>query len=34
MGWYEEMKNLFTYSDLPEELPTFVTVFQKRDNQI
>jgi hypothetical protein len=30
----EEMKDLFTYSDMPEELPAFVTVCQERDNQI
>jgi len=30
----EEMKDSFTYSDKPEELPAFVTVCQKRDNQI
>jgi len=30
----KEMKNSFTYSDMPEELPAFVTVCQKRDDQI
>jgi hypothetical protein len=34
MGMSEEMKHSFTYSDMPEELPAFVTVCQKRDNQI
>jgi hypothetical protein len=34
MGLSEEMKNSFTYSDIPEELPEFVTVCQKRDNYI
>jgi hypothetical protein len=34
MGLSEEMKDSFTYSDMPEELPAFVTVCQKRDNQI
>jgi hypothetical protein len=34
MGLSEEMKDSFTYSDMPEELPVFVTVCQKRDNQI
>jgi len=34
MGLSEKMKNLFTYSDMPEDLSTFVTVCQKRDNQI
>jgi hypothetical protein len=34
MGPSEEMKDSFTYSDMPEELPAFVTVYQKRDNQI
>jgi len=33
MGLSEEMKDSFTYSDMPEELPAFVTVCQKRDNQ-
>jgi hypothetical protein len=32
MGLSEEMKDSFTYSDMPEELPAFVTVCQKRDN--
>jgi len=30
----EEMKDAFTYSDMPEELPTCVTVCQKRDDRI
>jgi len=34
MGLSEEMKDSFTYSDMPEELPAFMTVCQKRDNQI
>jgi hypothetical protein len=34
MGLSEEMKDFFSYSDMPEELPAFVTVCQKRDNQI
>jgi len=34
MGLSEEIKDSFTYSDTPEELPAFVTVCQKRDNQI
>jgi hypothetical protein len=34
MGLSEEMKDSFTYSDLPEELPIFVMVCQKRDDQI
>jgi hypothetical protein len=34
MGLSEEIKDSFTYSDMPEELPAFVTVCQKRDNQI
>jgi len=34
MGLSEEMKDSFTYSDMAEELPAFVTVCQKRDNQI
>jgi len=34
MGLSEEMKGSFTYSDMTEELPAFVTVCQKRDNQI
>jgi hypothetical protein len=28
------MKNSFTYSAMPEDLPTFVTVCQERNNQI
>jgi hypothetical protein len=34
MGLSEEMKDSFTYSDMPEELPAFVTVCHKRDKQI
>ena len=34
MGWAEEMKDSFQYSDLPEELATFATVNLKWDNQI
>src|SRR5882757_755298 len=34
IGSSEEMKDFFTYSDMPEELPAFVTVCQKRDIQI
>jgi hypothetical protein len=34
MGLSEEMKESFTYSEMPEELPAFVTVCQKQDNQI
>jgi hypothetical protein len=34
MGLTEEMKDSFTYSDMPEELPAFVTVCQKWDIQI
>jgi len=34
MGLSDEMKDSFTYSDMPEELPVFITVCQKRDNQI
>jgi len=34
MGLSEEMKDSFTYIDMPEELPALVTVCQKRDNQI
>jgi len=34
MGLSEEMKDSFTYSDMPEELPAFVTVCQERDDQI
>jgi len=34
MGLSEEMKDLFTYSDMHEELAAFVTIWQKRDNQI
>jgi hypothetical protein len=34
MDQSEEMKDSFTYSVLPEELPAFVMVCQKRHNQI
>ena len=34
MGLSEEIQDSFTYSDMCEELPAFVTVCQKRDNQI
>jgi len=34
MGLSEEMKDYYIYSHMPEELPAFVTVCQKRDNQI
>jgi hypothetical protein len=34
VGLSEEMKDSFTYSNMPDELPVFVTVCQKRDNQI
>jgi hypothetical protein len=34
MGLSEDMKDSFTYSDMPEELPAFVMACQKRDNQI
>jgi len=34
MGLSEEMKDAFTYSDMPEELPMCVTVCQKRDDRI
>jgi len=34
MGLSEEMNDSFTYSDMPQELPVFVTVCQKRDYQI
>jgi hypothetical protein len=34
MGLTEEMKDSYTYSDVPEELPAFLTVCQKRDEQI
>jgi len=32
MGLSEEMKDSFTYSDTPDDLPAFVTVSQKWDN--
>jgi len=34
MGLSKDIKDCFTYSDMPEELAAFVTVCQKRDNQI
>jgi hypothetical protein len=34
MGLFKAIKDSFTYSDLPEDLPAFVTVCQTRDNQI
>jgi len=34
MGLLEEMKDSFCYSEVPDELPAFVTVGQKWDNQI
>jgi len=34
MGLSEQIKDSFTYSNLSEELPAFVTVCQKQDNQI
>jgi hypothetical protein len=34
IGLSEEMKDSFTYSHMPEELPAFVTVCQKRNIQI
>jgi len=34
MGLSGKMKDSFTYSDMTEELPAFVMVCQKRDNQI
>jgi len=34
IGLSEEMKDSVTYSDMPEELPAFVTVCQKRGSQI
>jgi len=34
MGPSEDMKDSFTYSDIPEEHPAFVTVCQKQDHQI
>jgi len=33
-GLFEEMKDSFIHTDMPEELPAFVTLGQKRDNQI
>jgi len=34
MGLSEQMKDSFTYSDMPEEHPAFMTVSQNQDNQI
>ena len=34
MGLSEEMRNSFTYSDMPKEFPAVVMVCQKRDNLI
>jgi len=34
MGLSEEMKDSITYSEMPEDLPAFVTVCQKRENQM
>ena len=34
MDLSEAMKDSITYSDMPKELPAFVTVCQKRDDQI
>jgi len=34
MGLSEERKDSFTYSDMPDDLPAFVMVCQKWDNQI
>jgi len=34
MGFSEEMKDSFTSSDMPEELPAFVTICQKQEDQI
>jgi hypothetical protein len=34
MGLSEEMKDSFTYSNMPEDFPPFRTVCQKQDNQI
>ena len=33
-GLSESMKDCFIHTDMPEELPAFVTLCQKRDNQI
>ena len=33
-GLSEEMKDSFIHTDMPDELPAFVTLCQKRDNQI
>jgi len=34
MGLLEEMNNSFTYCDVPEELPAFEMVCNKRDTHI
>ena len=34
MGLLEELMDSFIYSNMPKELPVFVTVCQKSDNQI
>jgi len=34
MGLSEQMKDSLTYSDMPDNLPAFVTVCQKQDNQV
>jgi hypothetical protein len=34
LGLSEEMKDSFIHTDMPEDLPAFVTLCQKRDNQI
>ena len=33
-GLSEEMKDSFIHPDMPDQLPAFVTLCQKRDNQI
>jgi hypothetical protein len=33
-GLSEDMKESFIHTDMPEDLPAFVTLWQKRDNQI
>jgi len=34
MGLFEEMKDSFTYSNMPEELPLFAMVIRKWDDQV
>jgi len=34
LGLSEEMQNSLTYSDMPEELPAYLTICQKQDNEI